>query len=124
MNILFIDDNYIEHFLVQNILLKIKDVKVFCAKGIIDADLILSKNKINLIILDIFLGEQSGIVIGDYLRGCRQTERTPIIFYSASSDPKVMRDASKISPYFIFKSQTIAGDLENLVKMILDLNEE
>ncbi len=115
--ILILEDDFLNRRLTRKVLTE-NNYEVHEAKNVDLAKEILAKEKIDLAILDINLGEneQSGILLGEQIQ---KDFQVPFIYLTAYDNPQIIGEAIKTSPYSYLTKPFKNSDLIAAVEIAL-----
>jgi two-component system phosphate regulon response regulator OmpR len=88
INALFVDDDQTVPLLAECVLKK-RGIKVFGAGNTLQADSILRRERVDVILLDVLMAGENGLAYCQRLR--QEGKRVPVMFLSAMSDPVTVR---------------------------------
>lgn len=120
INALFVDDDQTVPLMAECVLQK-KGIKVFGAGSTLQADSILRRERVDVILLDVIMANEDGMAYCQRLR--REGKHVPVMFLSAIGDPATVRQGlSSGATAYLVKPFDI-HELENrIVKLAGDVS--
>jgi DNA-binding response OmpR family regulator len=117
INALFVDDDDTVHMIATSLLPR-SGIKVLSASNTVQADTILHRERVDVIILDILMPKEDGLAYSLRLR--KEGNQVPVMFLSALSDPQtVSRGLASGALEFMVKPIDLQ-DLELRVRKLLN----
>jgi len=117
-NVLIVDDSNTNNILLENILLG-EGIQSSIAYNGIEAIKIATKEKPDLILLDIMMPEKDGFTVFNELKDNIETKSIPVVFITARNDNELKQKALNAGAFdFIEKPISVAYVID-LVKRIL-----
>jgi len=127
MNILIVDDNKENLYILSTVINKNFTVKLFTAETIEDANNVLKSNSIHLIILDIIMPSKSGVEYLKELKSSKDYSDIPVIMITAVEDSNIKFSCYEIGAvdYITkpFNPRELVLKLKNHLQLISMQNE-
>jgi CheY-like chemotaxis protein len=111
------DDNSI--LLGIGVRLKSMGYTVYTAKDAVNAVSVARKNEPDVVVLDISLPAGDGFLVADRLQNMVGSAATPIIFITASDDPRLRERATKLGAVGFLKKPFDATSLADAIETAL-----
>ncbi|MEE8142240.1 MAG: HDOD domain-containing protein, partial [Planctomycetota bacterium] len=94
--VLLVEDNPVTLKLLDSLLGK-AGCQVYQARDVRQAQVLLNLRRFRFVVLDMLLPDTSGIELARWMRRNPELREIPILFFTACSDPKLVREAAQIS---------------------------